>query len=136
MIKITDQAINPNEILAYISDPQAGGIDVFIGTVRDRSFGKTVTKLEYEVYDTMAIKEMQKLCEAACEKWPIVKYAIVHRKGTLHIGDIAVVIAVSTPHRAAAFEACQWLIDNLKVTVPIWKKEFYLDGDVWVAAHA
>lgn len=136
MIKITDQPINTNEILAYTSDPQAGGIDVFIGTVRDKSFGKAVTKLEYEAYDTMAIKEMQKLCDTASQKWPIVKYAIVHRKGALQIGDIAVVIAVSTPHRAAAFEACQWLIDNLKVTVPIWKKEFYLDGDVWVAAHA
>ncbi len=115
--------------------PQSGGIDVFIGTVRDVTKGKTVMRLEFEAYKNMAIKEMEKIAEQTFEKWPVQKILIHHRVGVLQIGEIPVIIAVSAAHRDAAFEACRYLIDTLKQTVPMWKKEIFEDGDVWVAAH-
>ena len=83
----------------------------------------------------MAVKKMQEIADQAAARWPIQKVAIVHRKGSLQIGEAAVVIAVSTPHRKASFEACEFIIDTLKEVVPIWKKEIFEDGAVWVAAH-
>jgi molybdopterin synthase catalytic subunit len=115
--------------------PQSGGIDVFIGTVRDATKGKQVIRLEFEAYKSMAIKEMEKLVEQAFNKWPVQKILIHHRVGVLQIGEIPVIIVVSAAHRDAAFEACRYLIDTLKQTVPIWKKEIFADGEVWVAAH-
>jgi molybdopterin synthase catalytic subunit len=135
-IEISEQDLDNAGILAWVEDHAAGGINCFVGTVRDKTQNKTVTQLHYEAYTPMALKEMQKLADTAAERWPIIKCAIVHRVGTLALGKTAVVIAVSCPHRAAAFEACQWLIDNLKVTVPIWKKEYFLDGEIWVTPHA
>ncbi|NET40307.1 MAG: molybdenum cofactor biosynthesis protein MoaE, partial [Cyanothece sp. SIO1E1] len=113
----------------------AGGTVVFVGTVRDQTKGKKVVRLEFEAYKPMAISEMRKIAEAAKEKWSAHKIAIHHRVGVLDIGEIAVIIAVATPHRKAAFEACEYAIDTLKETVPIWKKEIFEDGEVWVAAH-
>ena len=84
----------------------------------------------------MAVKKMEELVQQACERWDIEKIVMIHRKGVLQIGDVAVVIAVSTPHRVASFEACQWLIDTLKTVVPIWKKEIYENGEEWLEAHA
>jgi molybdopterin synthase catalytic subunit len=136
MIEISSQAINIQSVIDSVSSEKAGAVDVFIGTVRDNSLSKNVVKLEYETYDAMAVKKMEELVNEAKTMWPIEKVGIVHRKGVLEIGDVAVVIAVSTPHRAESFAACQWIIDNLKKVVPIWKKEFYDDGAVWVAAHA
>jgi molybdopterin synthase catalytic subunit len=135
-IEISAKALNTPEIIDWVQDHAAGGVNVFVGTVRNKTQQKQVTKLHYEAYTPMALKEMQKLAEQAASQWPVVKLAIVHRIGTLALGDAAVVIAVSCPHRAAAFQACQWLIDNLKVTVPIWKKEYFLDGEIWVTPHA
>lgn len=136
MIQISSQPIHIQSVIDAATSDRAGAIDVFIGSVRNHSLSKNVVKLEYEAYDAMAIKKMEELVAKAKTKWPIEKVAIVHRKGELQIGDLAVVIAVSTPHRAESFAACQWIIDNLKKVVPIWKKEFYDDGAVWVAAHA
>ncbi len=115
--------------------PQSGGIDVFIGTVRDATKGKPVVRLEFEAYVPMALSETRKLAERAMAEWPLHKVLLHHRTGVLPIGDVPVVIAVSAAHRAAAFEACRFLIDTLKQTVPIWKKEIFEDGEVWVAAH-
>ena len=115
--------------------PDAGGIDIFIGTVRNATKGKTVTRLEFEAYETMALREMQKIAEQALAKWPVKKLLIHHRTGVLQIGEIPVIIAVAAAHRTAAFDACRYVIDTLKETVPIWKKEFFEDGEVWVAAH-
>jgi len=115
--------------------PQSGGIDVFIGTVRDATKGKTVIQLEFEAYEPMALKEMQKIAEQAFEKWPVQKLLVHHRTGVLKVGGVPVIIAVSCAHRDAAFEACRYIIDTLKQTVPIWKKEIFEDGEVWVAAH-
>jgi len=108
---------------------------VFIGTVRNATKGKKVNKLEFEAYEPMAIAEMEKIAKQAFEKWPVQKVLIHHRIGVLEVGEVPVVIAVSAAHRAAAFDACRYIIDTLKQTVPIWKKEIFEDGEVWVAAH-
>lgn len=134
-IQLLDRPLEPRQCIDYVSHPAAGGIDVFIGTVRDHTNGKTVVRLDFEAYDKMAISEMRKIAEQIVERWPTHRVSIHHRVGSLQIGDIAVVIAVSTPHRKAAFEACQYAINTLKETVPIWKKEIFEDGEVWVAAH-
>lgn len=136
MFAITSQSINIQEVINAAASENAGAIDVFIGTVRNNSFAKNVIQLEYEAYDGMAIKKMEELVNEAKTMFPIEKAAIVHRKGVLQIGEVAVAIAVATPHRAESFAACQWIIDNLKKVVPIWKKEYYADGAIWVAAHA
>lgn len=135
MIEITHHKIDIPRLIAHVSDEGAGATDVFIGTTRNKTSEKKVVKLEFEAYEPMAIKELQKIVDRANEKWPILKYAVVHRVGTVEIGEEAVVIAISTPHRQAAFEACKFVIDELKKTVPIWKKEIFEDGEVWVAAH-
>lgn len=135
LIVVTDQKLNTQAIIESVEDSGAGAINVFIGTVRDNTANKEVTRLEYESFDAMAIKEIQKIIDQAGEKWPILKIAVHHRKGLLQIGDEAVVIAVSTPHRKASFEACEFVIDTLKQTVPIWKKEVFTDGEVWSSAH-
>lgn len=135
MIAITDTPIDTQEVIASVQDEGAGAVNVFIGTVRNQSQARPVVQLDFEAYDSMAIKKMQQIADEAASRWPIRKVAIVHRKGSLQIGDSAVVIAVSTPHRKASFEACEFIIDTLKEVVPIWKKEFFEDGAVWVAAH-
>ncbi|AII52149.1 molybdenum cofactor biosynthesis protein MoaE [Hymenobacter sp. APR13] len=135
-IDLTDQPIDVSAALRSVEADGAGAINTFIGTVRNKSTGRPVVRLEYEAYDSMALHQLRKVAEQAAEQWPMVeKITVVHRKGTLYIGDVAVVVAVSTPHRAESFTACQYIIDTLKQVVTIWKKEFYEDGDVWVAAH-
>ena len=135
MIEITDQPLHPQHLIDLVSSDGAGAINTFIGTVREQTKGKRVIRLEYEAYEVMAVAEMQKIVEKAREQWPIEKVAIHHRTGELMVGDLAVVIAVSTAHRLASFQSCQFIIDTLKQTVPIWKKEIFEDGEVWVAAH-
>lgn len=134
-IQLTEKALNAQACIDFALSGSAGAVDVFIGTVRDHTEGRSVVRLEYEAYEPMAIAEMRKIADQASRQWQVQKIAIHHRVGTLHIGDAAVVVAVSTPHRAEAFEACKWVIDTLKQTVPIWKKEIFEDGEVWVAAH-
>jgi len=135
MIKITDQVLDTQAIINSVEAPEGGAINVFIGTVRNATKSKQVLKLEFEAYEPMATKELTKIVNQAKQRWPLLKVAVHHRVGVLAIGEVPVVIALSTPHRAAGFEACQYIIDTLKVTVPIWKKEFFEDGEVWVAAH-
>ncbi|UYZ62434.1 molybdenum cofactor biosynthesis protein MoaE [Hymenobacter weizhouensis] len=135
-IELTDQPIDVAAVLERVQADGAGAVNSFIGTVRNRSTGRRVVRLEYEAYDSMALHQLRRVAEQAVQQWPMLeKVAVVHRKGTLFIGDVAVVVAVSTPHRAESFAACQYIIDTLKQVVPIWKKEFYEDGSVWVAAH-
>jgi len=134
-IQLLTSPLDLQECMDFVSNPSAGGIVNFVGTVRNQTQDKPVLKLEFEAYTPMAISEMRKIAERATVKWPVEKIAIHHRTGTLNIGEIAVIIAVACPHRIAAFAACQFAIDTLKETVPIWKKEFFEDGAVWVAAH-
>ncbi len=119
----------------FVTHPEAGGIVTFVGTVRKFTQGKEVLRLEFEAYERMAIKEMRKIAERILADFPARRVAVHHRVGTLPVGGTAVVIAVSCPHRADAFAACQFAIDTLKETVPIWKKEIFTDGEVWVSAH-
>jgi molybdopterin synthase catalytic subunit len=134
-IEISDKALNVQSCIDWVMTPQSGGIDVFIGTVRDSTKGKKVLRLEFEAYEPMALKEMEKIAAQAFENWPVQKLLIHHRTGVLEVGEVPVVIAVSCAHRDAAFEACRFVIDTLKQTVPIWKKEIFEDGETWVAAH-
>ncbi|UOQ80447.1 molybdenum cofactor biosynthesis protein MoaE [Hymenobacter sp. 5414T-23] len=135
-IDLTAQPIDVHAALQTVEDDGAGAINTFIGTVRNKSTGRPVVRLEYEAYDSMALHQLRKVAEQAQQQWPMLrKVTVIHRKGTLNIGDVAVIVAVSTPHRAESFAACQYIIDTLKQVVTIWKKEFYEDGDVWVAAH-
>jgi molybdopterin synthase catalytic subunit len=134
-IQLLDTPLRAQDCLDQVTSDEAGGTTLFVGTVRNNTKGRAVVRLEFEAYRPMAISEMRKIAERASEKWSAKHISIHHRIGTLEIGDIAVLIAVSTPHRAASFEACQFAIDTLKETVPIWKKEIFEDGEVWVAAH-
>ena len=133
-IKISELPLQVNTCFDFVRDHAAGGNAIFVGTVRDQTKGESVTKLVFEAYKPMAIKEMAKIAGTILKKWSAIKISIHHRVGSCDLGDIAVVIAVSTPHRNAAFEACQYAIHTLKETVPIWKKEYLESGEVWVAA--
>jgi molybdopterin synthase catalytic subunit len=134
-IKITTEALNLQECYAFVQTPSCGGIALFVGTVRNKTKDKMVTLLDFSTYKPMAIKEIQKIATQALEQFDIQKITIHHAEGALKIGDIPVIIAVSSAHRKAAFKACQYAIDTLKETVPIWKKEHFEDGEVWVNAH-
>jgi len=134
-IKITSDKLNLQECYRFVEDASCGGISTFIGTVRNDTQGKEVTQLDFSTYKPMAIKEMQKIAELTLEKFDIYKIAVHHAEGVLKIGDIPVIIAVSSKHRKAAFAACEFAIDTLKETVPIWKKEYFSDGAVWVNIH-
>ncbi len=134
-IKISNLPLDTEACINAVMHNGSGGIDVFIGTVRDSTKGKTVVALEFEAYEPMALREMTKIAEEASIRWPVNNILIHHRTGRLAVGDIAVIIAVSAAHRGAAFDACRYAIDTLKETVPIWKKEQFEDGSVWVAAH-
>ena len=134
-VKITSTTLNLQECYHFVDEVSCGGIVTFIGTVRNTTKNKTVTLLDFSAYEPMALKEMQKLANLALAKFEIHKIAIHHAVGALKIGDIPVIIAVSSAHRKAAFEACEFAIDTLKEKVPIWKKEHFEDGEVWVNSH-
>lgn len=131
-IKITSERLNIQTCYDFVQAASCGGIALFVGTVRNKTQNKEVTLLDFSTYEAMAIKEMEKIGCTVLENFDIHKIAIHHAKGALQIGDIPVIISVSSAHRKAAFEACQFAIDTLKNTVPIWKKEHFADGEVWV----
>jgi len=134
-ILITSQKLNLQDAYDFVQDASCGGIAQFVGTVRNKTQDKSVILLDFSTYKPMAIKEMQKIANKALTDFDILKIAIHHAEGELKIGDVPVIISVSSSHRKAAFEACQFAIDTLKETVPIWKKEHFEDGEVWVNAH-
>jgi molybdopterin converting factor subunit 1 len=130
--RLTDEPLKVDEVLNAVTGPGQGGTVVFIGTVRDHNRGKSVSRLEYEAYPSMAVKVLLDIigrCEATA---PGVRVGIAHRTGRLEIGDMAVVLAASAPHRAEAFEAAHACIELLKEEVPIWKKEISPDGAEWI----
>jgi molybdopterin synthase catalytic subunit len=134
MIKVTTDVLSIDEAYAAVQRPDAGAVALFVGTVRDHHDGKSVLSLSYTAFKEMAEKEFAKIAADAAAKWPIGAMYIAHRTGKLAIGDASVVIAVSSGHRAEAFEACRYAIETLKKTAPIWKEEFYDDGKAWVSA--
>jgi molybdopterin synthase catalytic subunit len=120
-----------------VEHPGAGALALFSGVVRDQTGGRRVKFLEYEAHGPMALAKMREIGAAIRSRWPtITRIALVHRIGRLEIGESSVMIAVSSPHRAQAFEACRFAIDTLKETVPIWKKEHFEDGEVWVGLQS
>jgi molybdopterin synthase catalytic subunit len=118
-----------------VAHPAAGAIVSFNGTTRNDNVGRKVLRLEYEAYEPMALAEMRKLAREAGHRWKIVRIAITHRIGIVEIGETSVAIAVSAPHRAEAFDACRFAIDRLKEIVPIWKKEYFEGGEVWIGCQ-
>ena len=130
-IAIVRDRIDTNTVLAQIKHPEDGAVVVFEGIVRNHTRSRRTLFLDYEAYEEMALKQLQILADQAKAQFQIREVAIVHRLGRLEIGETSVLIVVASAHRAAAFEACHWLIDTLKRTVPIWKKEYFEDGAVW-----
>jgi len=123
--------IEPHQIVPPMERPEDGAIVMFDGVVRNNSHGRKTLYLDYEAYEEMALKQMEELIAEALQKFAVRDARIVHRLGRIEIGESSVFIAVASAHRAAAFDACRWLIDTLKKTVPIWKKEYFEDGAVW-----
>ena len=133
MIKIVEEKIDTAEVLASVQSESCGANVLFVGTTRNLTDGRETKQLSYDCYSEMAIKEIQKLCDQAFAKWPIECVSAVHRTGTVEVGEPSIAIAVSSPHRQAAFAAAQWLIDMLKKQVPIWKQEHWADGTTeWI----
>jgi molybdopterin synthase catalytic subunit len=130
--EITDQPIITQDIINKVVDRNAGAVTTFIGTVRELTKGKKTLFLIYEAYEKMAVKQLSRIGDEIIERWPNAKVAITHRVGKLEITDIAVVIAVSTPHRKDAYDANEYAIERIKQIVPIWKKEHWEDGETWV----
>ena len=135
MVLLTEDPLNPAEIEAHVAAKDCGAILSFVGSARcTPAFGeKEVTGLFYEAYAPMARAEMEKIRTEAQQQWPHTRIAIVHRLGHVQIGEAAVVVAVASPHRAAAYEASRYAIEQLKARVPIWKRESYHDGSAWTA---
>jgi molybdopterin synthase catalytic subunit len=135
MFEIVEAPIDVRAVTAAVADPATGATVTFLGTTRRQNDGRQVTRLEYEAYPTMAIAEMRKIGDAALERFAISNIAIVHRIGVVPIGEASVVIAASAAHRVAAFEACHFAIDRLKEMVPIWKKEHFEGGEIWIGSQ-
>lgn len=134
LIDLVEQDIDIESLYQWVLVPEAGSIVAFTGTVRNQSSNKSVTRLEFEAYKPMAKKELRKIVVQIAKEYDILRVAIHHRIGIVPVGGVAVYIAVATPHRAGGFKVCEYIIDTLKKTVPIWKKEVFEDGEVWVSA--
>jgi molybdopterin converting factor subunit 1 len=134
-ITIGREPIDVAALEREVADPAAGAIVSFTGTTRRDNAGRVVIRLEYEAYEPMALSEMRKLASEAIKRWKIVRIAIAHRIGVVEIGETSVAIAVSAAHRGEAFEACRFAIDRLKEVVPIWKKEHFEGGEIWIGCQ-
>ena len=134
LLALRESALSVDEVLAAVNDPAAGGTALFIGTVRDHDGGRSVRRLDYSAHPS-AEATLRAVAEKIVSDFPVVALAAVHRVGELQIGELAVVVAVSCPHRAEAFAACRRMIDDLKATVPLWKHQVFTDGtQEWVGA--
>lgn len=136
MFRVTQKPIDLQELVDFVTDPEAGAIVTFIGTTRDNNEGRRVIALDYESYPEMAEKELARLGEEARKRWNIQRMAIVHRIGPVPIAEPSVIIAVSAAHRHDAFEACRFAIEEIKRTVPIWKKELFEGGEIWIGTQS
>ena len=132
MIRLQEEPILPAELVDLVAHDGAGAVTLFVGTVRDHNQGRRVRHMEYHGYPERARSEMERLEQQALERFEISGIALVHRTGRLEIGEASVAIAVAAAHRDDAFRACRFIIDTLKQTVPIWKKEFFEGGDTWI----
>ena len=135
MIEITHEPLDPSSVANLVLDGGAGAVVTFLGTTRDHTDGRRVLHLEYEAYRPMADQQLEKVIEEMKERWDLLGVAIAHRLGRLEIGEVSMVVAVSSAHRKHAFEACRFCVDRIKQIVPIWKKEFFEGGEVWVGGQ-
>jgi molybdopterin synthase catalytic subunit len=133
--RIQSAPLDPREQESLVAHPGAGAIATFVGTVRDQARGRGVTRLEYEAYAPAAERILAQIGDEIRERWGVAQVAIAHRVGDLAVGDASVVISVASPHRDAAFEACRYAIERIKEIAPIWKKEHYADGAVWIGSE-
>ncbi len=133
--KLTQDPIELRELTDFVADPGAGAMTTFVGATRNTNDGRHVIRLEYECYAGMAEKEMVKIATEVLTRWPVIKIAMIPRLGRVDIGEASVAIAVSSGHRHAAFEACHYAINQLKEIVPIWKKELYEGGELWIGSQ-
>jgi len=131
LIEIVENTIDAETIVSCMKDGSDGAVCVFDGIVRDNTRGRPTLYLDYEAYREMALEQMRRLAGEAVEKFGVRDVAVVHRLGRLAVGETSVLIVAASAHRAAAFDACRWLIDTLKKTVPVWKRETFADGAVW-----
>lgn len=132
LIRVTGDVLDTAEAVAAVATPAAGAINVFLGVVRDSNLGRSVQYLEYDAYPAMAEKVMRQLAEEARERFGLLDCAVLHRTGRLEIGEASLLIVVSSAHRAASFEGGEWLVDEIKKKVPVWKKEVWEDGEAWI----
>lgn len=132
VVQLTREPLDREALIAAVSYPSVGGIVVFEGVVRDNARGKQVRYLEYDVYEEMAEQHIHTIIAEARRRWGVERVAVAHRFGRMEIGEASVIIVVASPHRGEAFEACRYIIDTLKTTVPIWKKEVATNGEEWV----
>jgi molybdopterin synthase catalytic subunit len=133
---LTDERLDPAAVTRLIEDPGCGAVVTFVGNVRRDNEGRDVDYLEYEAYPGMAEAKMAEIGEEIRQRWGLTQFAMVHRLGRCEVGEASIVIAVASPHRRAAFEACHYAIDRVKEIVPIWKREVWKDGAVWIGMHA
>ena len=136
MIDITHDELDVQQVVSHVRHPGAGAIATFVGTTRDNTAGRRVLRLDYEAYRPMADNQLQRVADEMRERWDLTGVAIYHRLGSLEIGEASLIVAVSSAHRKEAFEACQYSIDRIKQIVPIWKKEFFEGGEVWVGSQS
>ena len=133
---LTEEPLDPRAVEALVEDPGCGAFVTFVGTVRNTNEGRDVDYLEYEAYPGMAERKMAEIGEEIRQRWGLDRVAMAHRLGRCAIGEASIVICVASPHRKEAFEACHYAIDRVKEIVPIWKKEVWRDGSVWIGMHA
>ncbi len=136
MFDVVDRKITLDEVSEAVAESGVGAIATFAGVTRDTNRGRRVLKLEYEAYPEMAVAQLEKIAEIARGKWEVKKIAVLHRIGEVPLGETSVAIAVSSAHRADALPACQFMIDELKHVAPIWKKEYFEGGEVWIGSLA
>ena len=140
LARLSEERLDVQGAIADVSLPAAGGLAVFIGTVRAspgvaENEGREVVRLEYEAHPKMAENRLTEIARDASERWEVIRVAAIHRVGACDVGEPTVVVACSAEHRGAALDACRWIIDEIKTTVPIWKREVYSDGSSWVGAE-
>lgn len=132
-VAITSEPLQLEDAVEFVTLPECGGVSVFLGTTRDSFEGKRVVTLQYEAYESMALRQLRRICEEAAARWDVRRVALLHRVGTVPVREASVVVATSAPHRVDAIQATAYCIDEIKASVPVWKTEVYEDGSMWKA---
>ena len=135
MFEITSEPLDPKRLVEAVRRDEAGAIALFYGVVRNENLGRAVHYLEYDAYPEMAVKKMREVADEVRARFPVTGIGVLHRTGRLEIGETSLLVAVSSGHRAEAFEACHFAVDRIKQIVPVWKKEVWTDGSAWVEGH-